>query len=100
MDRLLYEDSVKGIQLRMSVSEFREVYYLHIRKYFLDFEGEFRPSNEGVAMPLNMSSTLALFLAASEILSDSEIELVPETLQEILETWKTLNASDSNSSDT
>ena len=41
----------KEIQLRLTVNEFRGVQYLHIRKYFLDFEGEWVPTKDGISMP-------------------------------------------------
>ena len=86
--RTIHEDSVKGVQLRITVNEFRDVTYLHIRKYFQDFEGTWQPTKEGVSMPLGLTNTLALFLALSEMLADTEIELVQEGLQEVISTYK------------
>ena len=77
----------KEIQLRLTVNEFRGVQYLHIRKYFLDFEGEWVPTKEGVSMPLEITSTLALFLALSELLSEAEKGLIDSTLYDIIESY-------------
>lgn len=92
--RVVHEDLEKGTQVRVTINEFREVQYLHIRKYFKDFEGEWVPTKDGIAMPLGLTNTLALFLALSEIMSEAEKSLVSESLQEIINYY--LEAVDSD----
>ena len=82
--RIVHEDHEKGTQVRLTINEFREVQYLHLRKYFKDFEGEWVPTKDGISMPLGLTNTLALFLALSEIMSDAEKELVDKSLQNII----------------
>ena len=36
----LYENEEKGILYRFMISEFREKYYIGIREWYLDYEGE------------------------------------------------------------
>jgi len=55
--RIIYYDEVKDIQVRLGINEFRGVEYLFLRKYYRDFEGDFRPSNEGVNMPLGIENS-------------------------------------------
>ena len=43
-EKLIYTNEDKFFQVRLVVSEFRDSIYLHIRKYFLSFEGEYIPS--------------------------------------------------------
>ncbi len=50
--RTISYDPVKEIQTRVTINEFRGIQYLHIRRYFLDFEGEWVPTKEGISMPL------------------------------------------------
>lgn len=85
--RTISYDPVKEIQVRVTINEFRDVQYLHIRKYFLDFEGEWVPTKEGIALPLQLSNTLALFLALSEIMSEAEIDSVEPALKSIISTY-------------
>lgn len=86
--RLIHQNTEKGERYYLTVNEFRDVHYLHIRKYYQDFEGEFVPTKEGISFPLNIRSTLSLFLALSEIMSDAEISLISEPLQSIIEYYK------------
>lgn len=87
-ERVIHEDNDKGTQLRVTISSFRDVVYLHIRKYYLSFEGEWMPTKEGVSMPLTLNNSLKLFLAMADILSEAEIELVREELLQIIHLHK------------
>ena len=71
-ERVIHYDRDKEIQIRLSVNTFRGVEYLHFRKYYLSFEEDWMPSNEGIAMPLDMNNTRELFAALTEILSLAE----------------------------
>ena len=48
-------------QVRLTVNEFRGIEYLHLRKYYLDFEGDFKPSKDGVAMSLDFQNSKLLY---------------------------------------
>ena len=87
-ERIIHEDSNKCIQLRFVVNEFRGVEYLHIRKYYMDFGGEWLPSKEGVSMPIDIYNCRELFRAFIEVISLAESkeileEVFGETLREI-----------------
>ena len=70
--RVLFEHPDKGYQYRLTLSEFRDVQYLNIRKYFLTYEGDYVPSKEGASIPATMSNILALLDALIELCSDAE----------------------------
>lgn len=70
--KTIFENTEKGFQYRLTVSEFREVQYLHLRKYFLTYESEFLPSKEGASVPLTIQNSYALIDGLFEILSLSE----------------------------
>jgi hypothetical protein len=73
-------------QVRLTVNEFRGTEYLHLRKYYLDFEGDFKPSKDGVAMALDFQNSKALFEGLVEILSLAEVKDALEThFKEILD---------------
>jgi hypothetical protein len=73
-------------QIRLVVNEFREVEYLHLREYYLDFEEEWLPSNKGVSMPITLENTKELFAGLLEILSLGESKaLILETFKELIE---------------
>jgi hypothetical protein len=87
-ERVIHFDEEKQVQIRLTVNEFRGVEYLHLRKYYRDFEEEWRPSSDGVAMPLDFNNSREMFAALAEILSLAEskeiIELnFKELIQEI-----------------
>lgn len=83
--RIVYYDEAKDIQVRLGINEFREVEYLFLRKYYRDFEGEWRPSNEGVNMPLGLNNSRELFAGLVEILSLAESkDIIIEHFHELL----------------
>lgn len=78
-ERIIHEDLEKYIQLRLVINEFRGVEYLHLRKYYLDFDGNtWMPSSEGVSMPLDLNNVQQLFQGLVEILSLAESKEILE----------------------
>lgn len=71
-EKLIYENPDKGYQYRLVVSEFREVQYLHLRKYFQTYEGDFVPSKEGATIPVTIDNVFALLDALVEITAAEE----------------------------
>ena len=71
-EKIILEQENKEIQWRLVVSKFRDVEYLHLRKYYLDFEGEYKPTKEGACIPFELTSLSNLFEALVEILSLAE----------------------------
>lgn len=71
-EKIIYENLEKGYQLRLVVNEFRGVQYLHIRKYFLTYEGDFMPSKEGISMAASLQNIFSLLDGMIEISSKSE----------------------------
>ena len=73
-------------QVKLTVNEFRGTEYLHLRKYYLDFDGDFKPSKDDVAMALDFQNSKALFERLVEILSLAEVKDALEThFKEILD---------------
>ena len=71
-EKLIYENSDKFYQLRLTVSEFRDKYYVNIRKYFQTYEGDFQASKEGVSMEASIGNINALLEGLLEITSKEE----------------------------
>jgi len=71
-EKLIFENEEKGFQYRLVISEFREVQYLHLRKYFLSYEGEYLPSSEGASFPASIENIYALLEGLLEICSYEE----------------------------
>ena len=65
-------------QVRLTINEFREKEYLHLREYYLDFEEEWKPTDKGIAIPLELETSKELFIALSEIISLAESKEVLE----------------------
>ena len=53
-EKIILEQEDKEIQYRLVVSNFNDVEYVHIRKYYLVFEGEYKPTKEGVCIPFEL----------------------------------------------
>ncbi len=71
-EKIIYENEPKAYQLRLVVNEFRGVQYIHLRKYFLTYEGEYQASKEGVSMEASISNIYALLDGLLEIVSKEE----------------------------
>ena len=70
--KTIYENLDKGYQYRLTVSEFREVEYIHVRKYFLTYEGDWQASKEGASIPATIQNTFALLDGLLEVCSKAE----------------------------
>lgn len=71
-EKLIYENLDKFYQLKLTVSEFRDKYYVNVRKYFQSYEGEFVPSKEGISMEASISNIASLLEGLLEIVSKEE----------------------------
>ena len=60
-EKIVSENDEGTEQVRLTVNEFRGTEYLHLRKYYLDFEGDFKPSKDGVALRLDFNNSKLLF---------------------------------------
>ena len=78
-EKVISEKESGTEQIRLTINEFRGVEYLHLRKYYLDFDGDFKPSKDGVAMSLDFENSKALFEGLVEILSLAEAKQIHET---------------------
>ena len=72
LDEIVCEIPEKYIQWRLTVNVFREKEYLHLRKYFLDFDGEYVPSRDGACIPVNIQILGGLVSALLKLLKDAE----------------------------
>lgn len=72
--RVIHYDAAKEIQVRLTVNIFRGIEYLGLRKFYLDFNEEWKPSPEGISMPLDLLNSRELFIGLSEILSLAEVD--------------------------
>ena len=76
--RVIHYDPLKETQIRLTINTFRGVEYLHLRKYYMDFEEEWKPTPEGIAMPIDFENSRELFSGLVEILSLAESKAVIE----------------------
>ena len=84
-ERVIHYDEVKQVQVRLTINTFREIEYLHLRKYYMDFNEEWKPSKEGVAMPLDFTNSKELFIGLVEILSLAESkQVIQDNFSELL----------------
>ena len=77
-EKIVHYDEVKETQIRLTVSSFRGIEYLHLRKYYLAFTEEGLPSPEGIAMELDFDNSRELFSGLVEILSLAESKEILE----------------------
>ena len=84
--RVIHYDEVKQIQIRLTINTFRDVEYMHLRKNYMDFEEEWKPTPEGVAMPLDLTNSRELFAGLIEILSLAESKsLIEEHFSDLIQ---------------
>ena len=78
-EKLIFENEEKGFQYKLTVSEFRDVQYLHVRKYFLSYEGEYVPTKEGASIPATIQNIFALLDGLIEICASEEsVDVITE----------------------
>lgn len=70
--RIINEDETGFNQLRLVVNKLRGIEYLHLREYYLDFDGEWCPSPRGLATPLDLQTVSELLVGLAEIISLAE----------------------------
>lgn len=74
-------------QVRLTINNFRDVEYLHLREYYQDMDENWLPSSKGISIPLTIDNSKELFAGLLEILSLAESkELIKEHFKELLET--------------
>lgn len=66
-------------QIRLVINSFRGREYLHLRKYYQDFDEEWKPTKDGIAIRMDFDNTRGLFDSLVEILSISEVKDVLST---------------------
>lgn len=71
-EKLIFENSEKGFQIKLVISEFRDIEYLHLRKYFMSFEDGYVPTKEGISIPVSIQSVHALLDGLIEICAKAE----------------------------
>ena len=76
--RVIHYDQVKEQQIRLTINTFRGIEYMHLRTYYIDFDEEWKPTPEGVAMPLDLTNSRELFAGLIELLSLAESKSVIE----------------------
>tara|TARA_Y100000996_G_C22204055_1_gene512551 strand:+ start:288 stop:590 length:303 start_codon:yes stop_codon:yes gene_type:complete len=85
-EKLIHYNEDRHEKVYLSINTFRDVEYLSIRKYYQDFDEQWKPSKEGVSMPLDFDNSKALFEGLVEILSISEVKGILENhFKEILD---------------
>ena len=73
-------------QVKLVINTFRGVEYISIRKYYLDFDEELKPSNQGITIPIDMENTRNLFQGLVEILSLAESKaIIEENFKDLLD---------------
>jgi hypothetical protein len=88
-EKIISENLDKGKQLRLVVNEFRGLQYVHLRNYFLSYEGDWIPTKEGASFPASIQSIFSLLDGLLEIVSYEEgIDAINTHFSERL---KTLN---------
>jgi len=84
--RVIHYDEVKEVQIRLTINTFRDIEYMHLRKYYMDFNEEWKPTPEGIAMPLDLTNSRELFAGLIEILSLAESKsLIEEHFSDLIQ---------------
>ena len=75
-EKVVQEDDTE--QVRLVINTFRGVEYISLRKYYMDFDEEWKPTRQGVTMALDLSNSKRLFEGLVEILSLAESKAILE----------------------
>lgn len=81
MEIVIHEEEEKGYRIVLSLSEFKEIFYIHLRRYYRDLDGEFIPSKEGIALPMEFNNIVRLAEGVLSVLAKAErIDLIKNIL--------------------
>lgn len=69
---IIGENIEKMVQYRLSISKFYNTHYFSIREWYVDFEGNYSPSNNGLTIPYTLHTASAFFNALVSLLSEAE----------------------------
>jgi len=72
LEKVLFENPAKGVQYRLSITEFRGKNYLSIREWYQDFEGDWRASKNGCSFPYELHVVSRLYATLHDLLSEAE----------------------------
>jgi hypothetical protein len=78
-EKIISQNEEGTEQVKLTINTLYDIEYLHLRKYYLDFDGNFKPSKDGVAMKLDFNNSKNLFEGLVEILSLAESKSILET---------------------
>lgn len=78
-EKEIHYDEKTQVKVFLTVNTFRGVEYLHLRKYYQDFDEEWKPTTDGVAMQLDFDNSRNLFEGLVEILSLAETKDILKT---------------------
>jgi hypothetical protein len=82
--RIIHETN--DFQVRLTINKFRDVEYLHLRKYYMGFSEDWLPSKDGISMPLDLNNSKELFIGLVEILSLAESkDVIISNFKELLQ---------------
>lgn len=82
-EKLVHDNRDKFYRIYLTVTEFREKYYLNFRKYFLSYDGEYIPSKEGISMEMELDNTRNLLEGVLDICSSLEAISAAQLLENI-----------------
>ncbi len=68
-EKVISENEEGTEKVKLTINTFYDTEYLHLRKYYLDFDGDFKPAKDGIAMKLDFNNSKGLFEGLVEILS-------------------------------
>ena len=77
-EKEIHYNSDRQEKIMLTINTFKGTEYLHLRKYYQDFDEAWKPTKDGIAMPLDFDNSRNLFSALVEILSLSEVKGVLE----------------------
>ena len=78
-EKEIHYNSDRQEKIMLTINTFKGTEYLHLRKYYQDFDEVWKPSKEGIAMKLDFDNSRELFTALVEILSLAESKNILET---------------------
>ena len=75
--KVISQNDYKAEQVRLALGDFKDVTYIQLRKYYLDYESNWVPSKVGITVPATLSNIYALLDGLMEICSKQEaIEII------------------------
>jgi len=74
IEKLIFSKEIDDQLLKIEVTKFKDIDYIHFRWWYKTFDEEYLPSDKGISIPMNLESIKVIMQELSTLMSIKDIE--------------------------